>query len=114
MPYILKITKEKPPIEFLSLGELAEICGKSKEALKKLIFRGILPDANFRTPRIKSKTGDMIEGYRLYSKDILVPKLSEYIKKNIHRGKLITIEQRSELINLFEEEREYFNNYKNS
>ena len=114
MPHLLKITNNKPAIEFLSLGELAEICGKSKEALKKLILRGILPDANYRTPKIASKNGAMIEGYRLYSKDILVPKLSAYIRANIHRGKLITIEQRSTLINLFEEEREYFNNYKNS
>lgn len=112
MPYTLKISRNKPAIEFLSLGELAEICGKSKEALKKLILRGILPDANYRSPKIKAKDGSDIEGYRLYSKDILVPKLSEYIKKNIHRGKLITIEQRSELIILFEEEREYFENYK--
>jgi len=50
----------------------------------------------------------MIEGYRLYSKNVLAPKLSKYIRENIHRGKLVTIEQRSALIILFEEEREHF------
>jgi len=108
MPYLLKIARERPPIEFLSLGELAELCGKSKEALKKLIIRGILPDANYRTPKVKSRDGSMIEGYRLYSKNVLAPKLSKYIRENIHRGKLVTIEQRSALIILFEEEREHF------
>lgn len=114
MPYKLKITKDKPAIEFISLGELADMCDKSKDAFKKLIMRGVLPDANFRTPKTFDKNGNEVEGHRLYSKDVLVPKLVPYIRKNITQGKLVNIQQKSELITLFEEEREYFENYKNS
>jgi len=115
MPYFLKLKEEQiEPIEFLSMGEVADLCKKSKEALKKLTERGILPDANFRSPKVLVKRGDRkgeyIDGYRLYSKDFLVPKLVSFIKKNISRGKQVTLEQRSELINMFKEEREYYAN----
>lgn len=112
MPYFLRVKPDQsaPPIEFLTIGELAGLCGKSKDALKKLTDRGILPDANFRTPRIEIKRGEGLgktrEGYRLYSKDVLIPKLVPYIKKNFKRGILITRDQRLELLNMFREERE--------
>lgn len=109
--YLLKVSSKAgaKPIEFLTMGEVAKLCKKSRDALKKLTDRGILPDANFRTPNILVKSGErqgqFIEGYRLYSKDILVPKLVPYIKKNIKKGVLITREQRLELIEMFNEER---------
>lgn len=106
----LKISSTGGLVEFLTLGELANECGKSKDALKSLIDRGIMPDANYRTPATVSKNGDTIEGYRLYSKEFLVPRLVPYIQKNISRGKLITIEQRSEMLTMFADEREYFEN----
>ena len=109
--YLLKVSSKAgaKPVEFLTMGEVAKLCKKSRDALKKLTDRGILPDANFRTPNILVKSGgrqgQFIEGYRLYSKDILVPKLVPYIKKNIKKGVLITREQRLELIEMFKEER---------
>lgn len=114
MPYFLRLSadEEAEPIEFLSLGELAKLCGKSKEAFKKLTERGIMPDANFRTPKalIKrgKKKGQYIKGYRLYSKDFLAPKMVEFMK-GVSRGKQITLEQRSELMTMFQQEREHFN-----
>ena len=114
MPYSLRLSANEnaKPVEFYSLGELAELCGRSKEALKKLTERGILPEANFRSPKslIKrgNKKGQYIPGYRLYSKEFLAPKLSEFIRKNISQGKLITIDQRAELMIMFQQEREHF------
>lgn len=114
MPYKLRLKEGGEVYEFLSMGELAELCGKSREALKKLTVRGILPESNFRSPKVLInkglKKGQYIEGYRLYSKEFLVPKLSEYIRKNFQQGKQITLEQRLELLNMFEEERNYFLN----
>lgn len=109
--YLLKVSSESnsKPVEFLTMGEVAKLCNKSRDALRKLTERGILPDANFRSPDILIKNGEnkgeTIEGYRLYSKDILVPKLVPYIKENIKKGVLITREQRLELIEMFNEER---------
>lgn len=109
--HLLKVSTkpDAPPVEFLTLGELAELCGKSTDTLRKLTKRGILPDANFRTPPTIVKNGadqgKEIEGYRLYSKEYLIPKLVPYIKKNIKQGIMITREQRLDLINMFNEER---------
>jgi len=114
MPYSLRLSNDEKakPVEFLSLGELADLCGKSKEALKKLTERGILPEANFRSPKslIKKghKKGQYIPGYRLYSKEFLAPKIAEFVKSKVSRGKLITLEQRAELMIMFQQEREHF------
>jgi len=114
MSYSLRLTQDRntEPVNFLTMGEVAHLCGKSTDSLKKLTLRGILPDANFRTPKIKIKRGDNQgterEGYRLYSKDFLVPILVPYIKKNFKRGILITREQRLELITMFSEERDFY------
>lgn len=110
--YSLRVSSKSDakPIDFLTMGEVAEMCGKSTDALKKLTQRGIMPDANFRTPKIEIKVGqrqgEFMEGYRLYSKDYLVPKLVPFIKKNFKQGIQITREQRLKLIEMFNEERE--------
>lgn len=110
--YKLKVSarEDAPYIEFITMGELAKLCGKSKETLKKLTNRGILPDSNFRTNPVEIKRGERqgeyIEGYRLYSKQFLVPKLAPYLKKNIKRGVMITREQHLEIIEMFNWERE--------
>lgn len=113
MSYFLKLSANEieQPIEFYSLGELAKLCGKSKEALKKLTERGIMPEANFRTPksliRKGKKEGQYIKGYRLYSKEFIAPKIIKFMR-GVSRGKQITLEQRSELMSIFQEERDYF------
>ena len=112
MPYLLRLSSDTTtaPVEFLTMGEVALLCGKSTDALKKLTQKGILPDANFRTQKILIKNGERqgeyIDGYRLYSKNFLVPKLAPYIKKNIMQVIQITRHQRLDLIDMFNEERE--------
>jgi len=111
MPYHLKLSEDRDPIEFLSIGELAELCGRKKITLLKLTTRGIMPEANFRTApnEIKKglRKGEFVKGYRLYSKEFLVPKIVEFMK-GVVQGKQITLEQRSELITMFQNEREYY------
>lgn len=114
MSVFLRLSSEAEPVEFITLGDLAKRCGRSKDALKDLIERGIMPDSNFRTKSlVVEKEGDNfgkpILGRRLYSKEYIVPKLVEYFKKNIKQGKLITVQQRSELATIFEEELKHFN-----
>ena len=111
MPYLLRLSNNSAsePIEFLTMGEVAKLCGKSTDALKKLTQKGILPDANFRTPKILinrgERQGQYREGYRLYSKEFLVPILAPYIKKHFKQGIQITREQKLELITMFNNER---------
>lgn len=107
----MKVTPEGDSYEFLTMGELAELCGRSRESIKKLTEKGILPEANFRTKSVTikkgAKTGQQIRGYGLYSKDFLAPMLAEFLKEEISRGKQITIEQKSKLMTMFESEREH-------
>lgn len=109
--YRLRISNkpDSQPIVFLTLGELAKLSGKSRHAIQDLIVRGLLPESNFRTPKIPIKRGERaggyIDGYRLYSKDYLIPKLAPYLKKNIKRGIPITREQQLQLIEMFKEEK---------
>ena len=114
MPYSLKLSNdtEAEAVVFISIGELAELAGRKRVTIRKLIENGIMPDANFRTPRCKInkglRKGEFIEGYRLYSKDFLAPKLVKFLKEEVTQGKKITIEQRLKLIKLFQEERDYY------
>lgn len=105
MSYILTLPNKDEPVEFLTIGEVAKLCNKSTDALKKLTQRGILPDANFRTPPIINKNGVETEGYRLYSKEVLVPRLVEFLKTKVSQGVTITHEQQRELYKMFSEER---------
>lgn len=111
MPYFLKLSEDTEPIEFLSIGEVAELCNRKKVSLVKLTARGIMPEANFRTPPSQIKRGlrkgQYIKGYRLYSKEFLVPRIVEFMK-GVVQGKQITLEQRSELITMFQKEREFY------
>lgn len=108
----LKIGASSELVEFITLGELAELSGKSKYSLLKLIERGIMPDANFRTPDKQVKhsadPNRVIRGNRLYSSEVIVPSLSAYLRDNIMQGKKITYEQQVELMNIFQLEREHF------
>ena len=106
MSYTLRLPNKAEPVEFLTIGEVAKLCNKSTDALKKLTQRGILPDANFRTPTTYTNDGKEIEGFRLYSKDYLVPELVDFIKKKVRRGVTITVEQKTELYDMFGRERE--------
>ena len=104
---------DKPQVEFLTISEVTKLCGRSKHSFIKLIDRGIMPDANFRTANKKIKRGlnkgNTIKGDRLYSKDFLVPKVVK-IFKEIQQGKVITPEQRLELCTAFVDERNYYIN----
>tara|TARA_Y100000034_G_scaffold29728_1_gene36173 strand:+ start:49882 stop:50223 length:342 start_codon:yes stop_codon:yes gene_type:complete len=112
MPKYLSFPNREEPVEFLTLKELATECGRSREGLKKMIKRGILPEANFRTPsRVISRgenEGERMLGYRLYSSEVLVPRLANFIKNEIKQGVRITSEQKCELLMMFNEELDYF------
>jgi hypothetical protein len=101
-----------PPVEFLTLKELAKACGgRSRYAFEELMDRGIIPDANFRSPSRLIQRGDNmgqeVRGSRLYSKDFLVPKLVT-IFKDIAQGKPITPQQRMDIATAFQEEKEFY------
>ena len=104
---------DKPKVEFLTVEETAKKCGRSRHAFLKLIARGILPDANFRTaPKVVKrgdKIGDVIKGYRLYSKDYLVPKLI-VLFRSIKQGRAITMGQKKALADAFVYEKQFLEN----
>ena len=94
--------------EFVTLGELAKMSGKTTDSMKKLIKRGLIPDSNLRTPPKKitygERIGELIEGDRIYSLNILVPVLVPLLK-SITQGKRITIEHKVKIYDAFEMER---------
>lgn len=112
MPFFLRLQGQPEAIEFLTINELASLCGRKKNSFLRLTESGKFPEANYRTPKAQIKAGkrqgQWIAGKRLYSKEFLVPKIVEFWKKNIKRGLRITIEQRSELMTMFEKEVEYY------
>lgn len=101
MSFQLKLSNEPnaKKIVFVTIGELATLAGRTKESLKKLTDRGILPESNYRTRK----------GYRLYSKEFLVPRLVPYLKK-IKQGVEVTPDQRVDLKVMFTEERSHYKN----
>ena len=108
MPYKLRLPNHPEPTEFLSLGELADFCGRSKDTFKKMIHSGQMPEANFRTQSTTvkkgEKAGDTIRGHRLYSKNIIAPRLKKLFA-TISQGKKMTDEQKMELLRSFDYER---------
>lgn len=110
--YLIK--KGKPPVSFYTIEEMASLCGRTRHAFLKLVQRGLLPDANYRSPSKVIKAGDnrggKVEGDRLYSVEVLAPLLIE-IFRGIKRGRQITIQQRARLIEAFEKEKKYYSNY---
>lgn len=106
----LEIKEGKPAVEFMTISELAKFCGKrSGPSFRKYTALGILPEANFRTA--PNKIGEReVAGERLYSKDILAPRLQK-IFKGVKQGIKITPEQQHEINQAFAYERDYFENY---
>lgn len=102
---------DKPKVAFLTIDETARLCGRGRAAFIKLIYRGLMPDANYRTKskvmQKGEKRGEKIPGTRIYSKDFLVPKLVS-IFKGISQGKSISMEQRKALSDAFIAEKNYF------
>lgn len=97
-------------VRFATIGELAWACGKrSKHTFYKLIESGVLPEANYRLPRQPNKhgqkSGEVMAGTRLYSVDVLMPKLVS-IFATIRQGVQITHDQRNALQLAFAAERE--------
>lgn len=112
MSYRLKLhANDEEATEFISMSELAKLCNRSKDSLKKLTERGILPESNYRTSKslitVGAKKGQYIKGHRLYSKNFLAPKIAEFMG-GVTQGKKITTEQKMELINMFQAEKDNF------
>ena len=95
--------------DFITLGELAKLSGKTSDALKKLMKRGLLPDSNLRTPPSKvtsgERIGETIEGNRIYTVNIIVPILVPLLKQ-ITQGKKIEKKLQLEIYEAFEIERQ--------
>lgn len=103
---------EKGPVEFLTIKEMAALCGnRGTHSFMKLIKRGLMPDANYRTEGTVIGTGERVgtevQGARLYSKNYLAPKLIE-IFKTVYQGKKLTMDQRQKLAEAFTSEKKYF------
>lgn len=102
------------PVKFYTLKELGDLCEPKKTsfALKKLIYSGKIPDSNFRAPSRELKRGEsqgqILAGARLYSAEIIVPKLIPLFNK-ISQGKAISFEVQNEICLAFEHEKQHFN-----
>lgn len=99
-------------VDVYTLSEIAEMSGKSSHALRKLMERNKMPEANFRgrASTIKSgkREGETIPGSRLYT-EVIVPELVEWLK-GVTRGKTITPTQETVVITLFQSEKERISN----
>jgi len=109
------IKANKPPVSFYSVSEMAKKCRRSKHLFYKMITNGHMPDANFRKPAkvitCGERKGEEIAGERLYSVDILAPKLIEIFKsKSIKRGKPLPITIKQQLFDAYAYERSYYKN----
>lgn len=107
--------EDKPKVAFFTMCELAKYCGREDSTFRKYVQRGILPDANFRKPdtsyyQKNAVTKTVVPGARLYTAEVLAPKLRAIFKK-IKRGRSITIEQKREIIKAFNDELRFFETY---
>lgn len=96
-------------VECITILGLAQMSNRSAIAIRKMIEKGILPEANFRgTPVLFSRgvnAGVTFKGQRLYSME-LAHDLSKYIKSNLRRGSKVTDRQKLNIQKIFEIERE--------
>lgn len=100
----VKISDNHDPVECYTISEAARACNRSRHQFKKLIGRGIMPDANYRLPADHiDPSSPFNSGIRLYT-GFLVSKLKP-IFTNIKQGRRITAEQKKAFADAFLEER---------
>lgn len=94
-------------VTFYTIAEVAKASSKSTHALRKLMERGLLPEANFRSQGIQihtgARAGEQIMGARLYSEAIFGD-LVRWLK-SIKQGRKITPEMEGVIRALFASER---------
>jgi hypothetical protein len=65
---VKKFKKGEKLVEFITLAELAKLCGKETITLQKMGEKKVgYPSSNFRAPSITLKGGTERDGARLYS-----------------------------------------------
>lgn len=94
-------------VKFYTIAEVAKAAGKTGAALRKLMERGLLPEANYRSSSVEIKTGERsgekMKGSRLYS-EAIYPELVEWLK-SVKQGSKISPEMELSIRRLFESER---------
>jgi hypothetical protein len=90
-------------VEVVTIGQLAEMCGRKVITLRKMEERGILPEPVIRGKSMTNKSGDKLPGKRLYSINF-AKKIAE-ILKNVSQGVAITNEQKRQITLAYQEEK---------
>jgi len=94
-------------VTFVTINEIAKKCKRKSDSLIVLEKKGVLPEANYRSPTYTSLTGALIKGKRLYSVQLaekLIPIFCLKIKQGIKIDVLVV----NELKILFNNESSYF------
>ena len=95
-------------VTFYTISEVAKASGKEGCTIRKLIERGLLPEANFRSTktviRVGNRAGESIPGVRLYS-EAIYEDLTRWLR-SVRKGSKITPEMSLEVTRLFKSERE--------
>lgn len=105
----LRVPGNSEPVEFIGVKELATLCGKTSAALIKMTQKGLIPDANFRSPEVVVRkglyAGSTLKGNRLYSLKVLAPVIVPLIS-SIKWGVTTPTETKLALIEAFKMEKE--------
>lgn len=101
---MLSITIKDTKVVFYTLYELASKCERLPQSLRKLEKKGILPEANFRTP---DETFDDFKrrGKRLYS-EALVEEIALIFSNEVRKGVTISEDTKIKLRIAFKKEKE--------
>lgn len=90
-------------VTFYTISEVAKAAGKTPAAIRKLIERGILPEANFRSKSNVERDGVPVPGTRLYSAAIYDDLIAWL--KSVKRGSKINDDMLHTVVLLFDQER---------
>lgn len=90
-------------VEVLTIGALAKEINRTPAYLRKMIERGLLPEANLRTAGGQSKSGEQVEGNRLYSRELVTELKTVF--QNVKQGREMSIEQKQAIFQAFENEK---------
>lgn len=89
-------------VEVVTISGLAELSERSQKTIRKMMERGILPEANIRTPETPKQ-----EGSRLYTYNMAIDVAK--IIKNFAQGVKVTENQKQAIRDLFMHEKIEYN-----
>jgi hypothetical protein len=91
-------------VKFYFISEVAKASCKTGGALRKLLARGLMPEANYRAKSVVSRDGVPVPGARLYS-EAIYPELVAWLK-SVRKGSKITDKMQLHITLLFKSERQ--------